>query len=111
MQKQPHIAFAFRAIALALKAKGCRATVQDALDLIDFCALTVPGDPAALRACTGFAQTLRQGQPIAGQALFNFITEWRRGEMSEAAARTQEALHDMAPEHFQWQDRKDCGHD
>lgn len=107
---RPHVAFGLKALALALKAKGNRATVQDALNLIDFCALTIPDDIDALRACTGFARALRSGQLPAGQDLQDFISTWRRGELQGDARRTEEALRDMAPDHFNWQDRKDCGH-
>lgn len=108
--RPPYVAFGLRALALALKARGNRATVQDALNLVDFCARTIPDDVPALLACTTFARTMRVAQPVAGSALQDFINTWRRGEMAADSARTEEALRDMAPEHFDWQDRKDCGH-
>lgn len=105
----PSVAFGLKAVALAMKAKTGRLGRGEADALVEACQLLVPDDAQALAAVEGFASLSSLDQPMAGRALHDFIIA-RGGQMARVAHRTDEALRDQAPAHFDWQARKDCGH-
>ena len=105
----PSVAFGLKAVALAMKAKCARMVPGEADALIDACQQLLPDDYQALAAVQGFALASTLDQISAGRALHDFIIA-RGGQMAHVARRTEEALREQAPAHFDWQARKDCGH-
>ncbi|SHF67075.1 hypothetical protein SAMN05444339_11018 [Loktanella atrilutea] len=105
----PSVAFGLKAVALAMKAKTARLVSGEAEALIEACQQLMPDDHEALAAVQGFAAATALDQPTAGRALHDFIIT-RGGQMANVARRTDEALRQQSPTHFDWQARKDCGH-
>ncbi|MCB5199036.1 hypothetical protein LGQ03_07270 [Loktanella sp. TSTF-M6] len=106
----PSVAFGLKALTVALKAKGCAAARCDIEALQDARDHLVPDDLAAAQAVSDFAAACADDQRRAGAQLHDFIATWRRGEMRQTAARTEQVLQETRAARFDWQDRKDCGH-
>lgn len=107
----PVIAFGLRAVALAMKAKTGQMKRGEAQDLLDCHQLLIPEDDCARDAVMDFAYLAAVDQAAAGVRLHDFILGWRAGAVGALAAETEAALRDQAGDQFDWQARKDCGHD
>lgn len=95
----PRVAFGLLAVATAYRAKCGQCTRTDADHLIAASQRLVADDEAAATASASFAETVLHDQAEAGVALHDFLSRWRGGDVQAYAAQ------------FDWQDRKDCGHD
>lgn len=111
MEHDPVVAWGMKALTLCMKAKGNKVSLTDAETLIADAQRLLPEDERAAEAAGAFAGVVVSDSVAAGDALQDFLIHWRRGVMQQPTDRTEEALRDMNPDHFDWQSRKDCGHD
>lgn len=95
----PRVAFGLFAVATAYRAKCGRCERRDGNDLIEASQRLVADDADAAGAAASFAETVLHDQAEAGAALHDFLSHWRGGDVQHYAAQ------------FDWQERKDCGHD
>lgn len=114
MTHDPHTAFAFRAFAMAMKAKAGTLRLAEAAQLAELRETWVPGDVALGLAVLRFMAGLRTDAPGAGAAFHAFLVDWFGAETATHAETTEAALVDFgampAPPRYDWQDRKDiCG--
>ena len=110
-QFDPVVAFGLKAVATAMKGKTRQLQRGDGHALRAARVQLVPHDEAARDAVDHFLVQAELDQPGAGAALHDFILGWRAGALREAAALIDATLRAQVPDHFTWQDRKDCGHD
>jgi len=108
----PRTAFAFRAFAMAMKARARALRPAEALDLSLAWADMVPGDSEAAMAVLRFQAGLRGDGAAAGAALHDFLVGWCDAGTAAQADRAEDRLvaFDALPPRYDWQERKDiCG--
>lgn len=107
----PRIAFGLKAMTLALKARCGVATQKMAATLQNDCIDMVGGDPVAARAAADFARDLDLDQATAGAALLEFCARWPDASSADLGVKTERVLVEAETGFYDWQNRKDCGHD
>lgn len=99
----PVVSYGLMAVSLAMQAKAGRlsgrAASAAADQLVAEAARLLPADERAAQAAGAFAGAVSDDPVSAGCALHDFIIDW------------QARLRPSEPAHYDWQDRKDCGHE
>jgi len=96
--QSPYVAWGLRALTVVMKGKsGAKVPFTEIIDLARLHSVNIPDDTAAACALTRFTACWGNDVAQACNELFQFLSEWRDGVVSDDAERTADLMADDFP--------------